>query len=78
MLDGGDHQILHILALDPLCRGNIAQRLAVTAVEGKSYPHLLPIVTTELKSVRAPAQIGLRDRNAPVVPACLSAARMPL
>jgi site-specific recombinase XerD len=31
MLDGGDHQVLHILALDPLCRGDIAQRLAVDA-----------------------------------------------
>jgi hypothetical protein len=51
MLDGGDHQVLHILALDPLCRGNIAQRLAVTAVEGKSDPHLLAVVTADLKPV---------------------------
>src|SRR5918993_3052764 len=78
MLDRAEHEIADILALDPLRRGDIAQRLAVTTIEGKGHPHLLPIVTTELKSVRAPTQIGLRDRNAPVVPACLSAARMPL
>ena len=47
MLDRAEHQIADILALDPFRGGNIAQRLAVTTIEGKRDPHLLAIVTTE-------------------------------
>lgn len=78
MPDCAEHQIADILALDPLCGGDIAQRLAVTTIKGKGHPHLLAIVTIELKSVRARSEIAVRDRDAPVVLACPDAARMPL
>ena len=42
MLDGGDHQILRILALDRLCGGDIAQRLTGTYA---NYLRLLKVLT---------------------------------
>jgi hypothetical protein len=78
VFDRGDQQVLHVLTLDPIRRGHMAQHLAIIAVEGKSDLHVLAIDTADLEPVRTPAQVGALHGHAPVVPALLGPSGMAL
>src|SRR5687768_3506235 len=78
VFDRRNHQVLHVLTLDPLGRGHMPQHLPIAAIQRKSHSHLLAIVTADLEPVRAPAQIGALHGHTPVVPALLGPARMSL
>lgn len=54
VLDGGDDEILHVLALDALRGGDMGDGLAVAAVEGEGDPDfLLVVVAADLEAVGA-------------------------
>ena len=76
MLDGGHHEIAHLLASDPARGRDIAHRLAITAVEGEGNTDPLAILAPDLKPIRAPAPIRLRDGDPAVMtslsPACMA------
>src|SRR5690606_24224884 len=75
VLDGGDHEIAHILSLDTLRGGDMAHGFAVATVEGEGDAHLVAVIAAYLEAVGTPAQIGVLDRDAPVM-ATLDAAGM--
>lgn len=67
MLDGGDHQVLHIFGGDAASRRHMPHRFAVTAVEREGDAHLLAIVAGDLQPVGAPAGVALVDRDPTIV-----------
>src|SRR5512132_873845 len=77
MLDGGDHEIADIFALDALGGGDMAHGFTVTAVEREGDTDLLAIIAADLEAVRAPAQIRAVHRD-PAVVTAFSASRMTL
>jgi hypothetical protein len=68
MLDGSHHQVTHVLAADTACGSEEAHGFSITAVQGKSDPHLLAIVAADFEAVRAPASIAFIHRDPTVVP----------
>ncbi len=77
-LDGGDHEVLDVLALDAFRRRDEAQGLSVAAVESESHADLLMIIAADLEAVGAPSEVRAVDRDAPVVATGLVLARMAL
>ena len=51
VLDGGDHEVLHVLALDALRGGDMGDCLTVAAVEGEGDTDLLLVVAADLEAV---------------------------
>jgi hypothetical protein len=68
MLDGGHHQVPHVVAGDAARRGKEAHGFPITAVQRESDPHPLAIVAADLEAIGAPAPNALIDRNAAVMP----------
>ena len=68
MLDGGHHQVPHIVAGDAARGGEEAHGFPVTAIEREGNPHPLAIVAADLEAIGAPASIALIDRDAAVMP----------
>jgi hypothetical protein len=68
MLDGGHHQVPHVVAGDAARGGEEAHGFPVTAIEREGDPHPLAIVAADLEAIRAPTPIALIDRNAAVMP----------
>ena len=68
MLDGGHHQVTHVLAGDAARGGEEAHGFPVTAIEREGNPHPLAVVAADLEAVGAPAPIALIHRNAAVMP----------
>jgi len=67
MLDGSDHQVLHVLGGDAAGCRDMPHRFAIAAVEREGDADLLAIVAGDLQPVRAPAGITLVDRDATIV-----------
>lgn len=65
MLDGGGHQVAHVLGGYAGSGGNDAHRLAIAAVEGEGDAHLLAVVAANLEPVGAPTGVTGIDRDAP-------------
>ena len=78
VFDGADHQITDILALDALRRGNMAHGFAITAIEGEGDADLLLVVAGDLEAIRAPACVGMINRNPAVMAAFIRATSMAL
>lgn len=76
MLDGRDHEVANIFALDALGGGDMAHGLAIATVEREGDPDLVAIVASDLEAVRTPSQVRLIDADAPVMTA-IAAASMP-
>ena len=76
VLDGGHHEITDLLASDPTGGRDIAHGLAITAVEGVGDTDPLAILAPDLKAIRAPAPIRLRDGDpavmTPLRPTCMT------
>jgi hypothetical protein len=72
VLDGGNHQILHVLGGDAARGRHMPHCLAVTAVERERDAHLLAVVAGDLQSVGTPASVALVDGDAAVVTTLLS------
>ena len=68
MLDGGHHQVPHVVAGDAARGGEEAHGFPVTAIEREGNPHPLAIVAADLEAIGAPTPIALIDRNAAVMP----------
>jgi hypothetical protein len=68
MLDGGQHQVAHVVAGDAACGGEEAHGFPITAIERKRNPHPLAIVAADLEAIGAPASIALIDCDAAVMP----------
>ena len=58
VLDGGDHEVTHVLGCDAACGRNVAHGFAVAAVEREGDAHLLAIVAADLQAVRAPSGVA--------------------
>lgn len=69
VLDGSDHEVADILALDAFGGGDMAHGLPVAAIERKGDADLFAIVAADLEAIGAPAQVGLTDADAAVVTA---------
>jgi len=67
VLDGGDHEVLHVLALDTLGGGDMGDGLAVAAVEGEGDPDLLLVVAADLEAVGAPSDVRTLDGDLAVM-----------
>ena len=65
MLDGGHHEVAHVLARDAAGACHDAHGLPVAAVEGEGDAHALAVVAADLQAVRAPAGVARVDGNAP-------------
>jgi len=78
VLDGGGHQIAHILGGYASSGGNEAHGLAIAAVEREGDAHLLAVVAADLEAVGAPAGVAGINRDAPVVAPLVSLAAVPL
>jgi len=63
VLDSGDHEILHVLALDALGGGDMGDGLTITAVEGQGDADLLLVVAADLEAVGAPSDIRVFDSD---------------
>ena len=73
MLDGGHHEVAHVLARDAAGGCHEAHGLPVAAVEGEGHAHALAVVAADLQAVRAPAGVARVHGNAPFVPALFAA-----
>ncbi len=78
MLDGGNHEVAHVLGGDAAGSGYISHRLPVAAVEGEGDADLLAIVAADLEAVRTPACIAGDDGDLAVMPAFLAASGVAL
>lgn len=67
MLDGGEHEVAHVVAEDAVGDPDEAHRLPVAAVEGGGDADALAVAAGDLESVRAPARVALRHGDAAVV-----------
>jgi hypothetical protein len=68
MLDGGYHEVPHIVGGDAACGGEEAHGFPITAIERKRNPHPLAIVAADLEAVGASAYAT----GCPTVPPLLS------
>ena len=68
MLDGGYHEVPHIVGGDAACGGEEAHGFPITAIERKRNPHPLAIVAADLEAVGASAPIALIDCDTAVMP----------
>ena len=68
MLDGGYHQVTHVVAGDAARGSEEAHGFPITAIERKRNPHPLAIVAADLEAVGAPAPIALIDCDTAVMP----------
>jgi len=78
VLDGGGHEIAHILGRYASSGGNEAHRLAIAAVEREGDAHLLAVVAADLETIGAPAGVAGINRDAPVVTTIICLAAMAL
>lgn len=78
VLDGGGHEIAHILGRYSGGGGNEAHCLAIAAVEGEGDAHLFAVVAADLKPVGAPTGVAGIDRDAAVMATLVSLAAMSL
>lgn len=68
ILDGGDHKVLHVQALDVLGGGDMGDgRIAVAAVEGEGDLNLSLLSQLISKPSRAPSDVRAFDRDAAIV-----------
>lgn len=67
VLDGGDHEVLHVFALDALGGGDMGDCLAVAAVEGEGDTDLLLVVAADLEAIGAPSDVRTLDGDLAVV-----------
>src|SRR5690606_31221467 len=67
VLDGGGHEVAHILGRYAGSGGNKAHRLAIAAVQREGDPHLLAVVAADFEAVGAPAGVASIDGDAPIV-----------
>lgn len=78
VLDGGDHEVAHVLGGYAGSGSNEAHCLAIAAVEREGDPHLLAVVAADLEAVGAPAGVAGIDRDAPIVATLVTLAAMAL
>ena len=71
VLDSGDHEVLHVPALDALCGGDMGDCLTVAAVEGEGDTDLLLVVAADLEAVGAPSDVRTFDSDLTVVEAII-------
>lgn len=67
VLNGGDHEALHIFAFDALGGGDMGDCFTVAAVEGEGDPDLLLVVAADLEAVGAPSDVRTFDSDLTVV-----------
>ena len=67
MLDGGHHQVPHVVAGDATLVAKEAHGFPITAIECERNPHPVAIITADLEAIGAPAPIALIDSNAAVM-----------
>lgn len=64
VLDGDDHKVLHVLALEVLGSGGVGDDLAVAPVEGEGNLDLSVVVVVNLKAVGTPSDVkAFRSRR---------------
>lgn len=78
VLDGGGHEVAHILGRYAGSGGNKAHRLAIAAVQREGDPHLLAVVAADFEAVGAPAGVASIDGDAPIVATLVRLAAMAL
>lgn len=61
VLDGGGHEVAHVLGGYAGSGGNEAHRRAIATVEGEGDPHVLVIVAADLDAIGAPAGVAAID-----------------
>ena len=76
VLDSGDHEVLHVFALDALGGGDMGDCLAVAAVESESNSDLLLVVTTDLETVGSPSDVRAFDGELAVMKAVIDGSGM--
>lgn len=78
VLDGGDHEVAHVLGGDTAGCRDVAHRFPITAIEREGDAHLFTVVAADLEPVGAPPGVAGVDSDPAVVPAFLTAAAVPL